>query len=63
MNERKWTDIESGESSFSAHETSKKVTIFSTHSNNTTRRRRSSSILEDQEFSSESISTDTVGVG
>ena len=28
MNERNWIDIESGESSFSAHETSKKVTIF-----------------------------------
>ena len=28
MNERKWIDIEPGESSFSAHEISKKVSIF-----------------------------------
>ena len=64
MNERKWIDIEPGESSFSAYEISKESNqSSSTLSNNTTRRRRSSSILEDQEFSSESISTNTLLVG
>ena len=64
MNERKWIDIEPGESSFSAYEISKQVINLLRHSSNsTTRRRRSSSILEDQEFSSESISTDTLLVG
>ena len=58
MNERKWIDIEPGESSLSAYEVSKKSNqSSSTLSNSTTRRRRSSSILEDQESSSESIST------
>ena len=63
MNERKWIDIEPGESSFSAYEISKKVIHLLRHSKNTTIRRRSSSILEDQEFSSESISTSTLLVG
>ena len=49
---------------FSAYEISKKVINILRHlSNNTTRRRRSSSILEDQEFSSESFSTNTILVG
>ena len=48
MNERKWIDIEPGDSSLSAYEISKKVIkSSSTLSNSTTRRRRSSSILED----------------
>ena len=64
MNERKWIDIEPGESSLSAYEVSKKVNqSSSTLSNNATRRRRSSSILEDHQFSSESIFTDTSLVG
>ena len=64
MNERKWIDIEPGESSFSAYEILKKSNqSSSTRSNSTTRRRRSSSILEDQEFSSESMSTGTLLVG
>ena len=64
MNERKWIDIEPAESSLSAYEISKKVIqSSSTLSNSTTRRRRSSSILEDQEFSSESISTSSFLVG
>ena len=63
MNERKWIDIEPGESSFSACEIrdfEESNQSSSTLSNSTTRRRRSSSILEDQEFSSESISTNTL---
>ena len=58
MNERKWIDIEPVNSSLSAYEISKEVIhLASTFSNSTTRRRRSSSILENQELSSESIST------
>ena len=60
MNERKWIDIEPGDSSLSAYDISKKVINLLRHSNVTTRRRRSSSILEDKELSSESISTGTV---
>ena len=71
MNERKWIDIEPGESSFSPCEISKKVINLLRHSQTVQReddgaghsRRRSSSILEDQEFSSESISTNTLLVG
>ena len=39
------------------------LSLRTTFSNSRTRRRRSSSILEDQEFSSESISTNTLLVG
>ena len=64
MNERKWIDIEPGESSLSAYEISKKVINLRRHSQIVQREgRRSSSILEDQESSSESISTSTVLVG
>ena len=56
MNERKWIDIEPEASSLSAYEVSKKVI-------NLTRRRRSSSILENLEFSSKSISTNSLLVG
>ena len=55
MNERKWIDIEPGESSFSAYEISKKVINLLRHSQTIQR--------EDQEFSSESISTNTLLVG
>ena len=63
MNERKWIGIEPEESSLSAYEVSKKVINLLRHCQTTTRRRRSSSILEDQEFSSESISTSSFLVG
>ena len=47
MNERKWIDIEPGNSSLSAYEISKeRKPSSSTLSDSTTRRRRSSSILE-----------------
>ena len=47
MNERKFIDIEAGESSFSAYETSKKVNNLFRHSQTVQRgKRRSSSILE-----------------
>ena len=52
MNEKKWIDIEPGDSSLFACE-------ILTLSNSTTRRRRSSSILMDQEISSKSFSTST----
>ena len=61
MERRYWIDIEPVKHSLSEYEVSKKVIHLlrgSFHS--TTRRRRSSSILEDQEFSSESITTSTV---
>ena len=64
MNERKWIDIEPGESSFSAYEISKKVINLLRHSQTVQREdRRISSILEDEEFSSESISTSSFLVG
>ena len=47
MNERKWIDIEPGDSSLSAYEISKKVINLLRHSQTVQRRRRrSSSILE-----------------
>ena len=62
MNERKWIDIEPGESSLSlcvrGLEESRQSS--STLSDSTTRRRWSSSILEDQELYSESISTNSL---
>ena len=64
MKARNWIDIEPGDSSLFAYEISKKVIqSSSTLSNSTTRGRRSSSILEDQEFSSKSISTNNLLVG
>ena len=64
MNERKWIDIEPGESSQPCvRDFEESNQSSSTHSNSTTRRRPSSSILEDQELSSESIFTSTVLVG
>ena len=64
MNERKWIDIEPGESSFSAYEISKKVINLLRHSQ-TVQREDDGAVQfwEDQEFSSESISTDTLLVG
>ena len=61
MIERKWIAIEPSEPTLTAYEVSKKVISLLRHSNSTTRRRRSSSILEDQEFSSDSISTHFIG--
>ena len=57
MNERKWIDIEPEESSLCVRDFEESNPSSSTLSNGTTRRRRSSSILENQECSSKSIST------
>ena len=58
MNERKWIDIEQGESFFSAFEILKEVINILRHSQTVQREDDgASSILEDEEFSSESIST------
>ena len=63
MNERKWIDIEPGDSSLCVRDFEESNQSSSTLSNSTTRRRRSSSILEKKELSSESISTSTILVG
>ena len=62
MSERKWIDIEPGESSLCVRDFEESDQSSSTFKqyNSTTRRRRSGSTLEDQELSSESISTRTV---
>ena len=59
MSERKWIDLEPGESSLSSYEISKKVINLLRHSQ-TVQREADGSILENQELSSESISTNTV---
>ena len=63
MIERKWTDIEPGESSLRVRGFEESNSYSSTLPNSTTRRRRSSSILEDQELSSETISQSSFLVG
>ena len=63
MNERKWIYIEPGDSSLCERDFVESYQSSSTLSNSTTRKRRNSSILEDQELSSESISTRSVLVG
>ena len=60
MNERKWIDIEPGNSSLCIRDLEESNPSSSTLSNSTTRRRRSSSILEEKELSSESISTNNL---
>ena len=61
MNERKWIDIEPEEFvSLCVRDFEESNPSSSTLSNSTTRRRRSSSILEDQELSSGSISTNSL---
>ena len=57
MNERKWIDTEPGNSSLCVRDFEESNPSSSTLSNSTTSTRRSSSILENQELSSESIST------
>ena len=64
MNERKWIDIEPGDSSLSAYEISKKVINFLRHSQ--TRQREDDGAVQfwrKKELSSESISTSTILVG
>ena len=63
MNERKWIDIEPGNYSLCVRGLEESHQSSSTLSNDTTRRRRSSSILENQECSSKSISTNAFLVG
>ena len=63
MNERNWIDIEPGNSSLCVRDFEESDQSSSTLSNSSMRGRRSSSIPEDQEFSSESISTNTLLVG
>ena len=64
MNERKWINIEAGNYSLSLYVRGFEESnpSSSTFSESTTRRRRSDSILEDQEFSSESIFTNSLFV-